>query len=174
MRIGADMPLTGDTNGQQICAPSFRAQSAKRRFLAATRNDNQQGNPELFSRNCLPVVRALGIQGLRWFCVEGCGMKVETYLLFNGECREAIEFYHSVLGGTILTMMAHRGSPAEAQFVPEDWLGQDSAHTTGDRRLVRLMALGRAARSTVRRRWCGFNVSDHSQDERMRTGSMRH
>ena len=47
-------------------------------------------------------------------------MKVETYLLFNGECREAIEFYHSVLGGTILTMMAHRGSPAEAQ-VPEAW-----------------------------------------------------
>ncbi len=47
-------------------------------------------------------------------------MKVETYLLFNGECREAFEFYHSVLGGTMVTMMAHRGSPAEAQ-VPEEW-----------------------------------------------------
>ena len=47
-------------------------------------------------------------------------MKVETYLLFSGECREAFEFYHSVLGGTMVTMMAHRGSPTEAQ-VPEEW-----------------------------------------------------
>ena len=47
-------------------------------------------------------------------------MRVETYLLFRGECREAFEFYHSVLGGTMVTMMAHRGSPAEAH-VPEEW-----------------------------------------------------
>ena len=47
-------------------------------------------------------------------------MKVETYLLFNGECREAFTFYQAVLGGTMVTMMAHRGSPAEAQ-VPEEW-----------------------------------------------------
>ena len=47
-------------------------------------------------------------------------MKLETYLLFNGDCQRAFAFYQSVLGGTMVTMMAHRGSPAEAH-VPEEW-----------------------------------------------------
>lgn len=47
-------------------------------------------------------------------------MKVETYLLFPGSCREAFEFYQRVLGGTMVTMMPHAGSPAEGG-VPEEW-----------------------------------------------------
>ena len=41
-------------------------------------------------------------------------MKVETYLLFDGRCREAFEFYQSVLGGTIETMMSYADSPVAA------------------------------------------------------------
>jgi PhnB protein len=47
-------------------------------------------------------------------------MTIETYLLFNGNCKEAFEFYASVLGGKITAMLPHAGSPAETS-VPEDW-----------------------------------------------------
>lgn len=40
-------------------------------------------------------------------------MQVTTYLLFNGNCKEAFEFYAKVLHGTIDFMMPHAGSPAE-------------------------------------------------------------
>jgi PhnB protein len=39
--------------------------------------------------------------------------KLMPYLLFDGKCREAMEFYHSCLGGT-LTMTAVKDSPAKA------------------------------------------------------------
>jgi PhnB protein len=47
-------------------------------------------------------------------------MKIQPYLMFNGNCREAFEFYHRVLGGTLEAMMPHRGTPAE-EHVPEEW-----------------------------------------------------
>lgn len=46
-------------------------------------------------------------------------MKLATYLMFEGNCREAFTFYEKVLGGKILAMMDHRGTPAEAQVSPE-------------------------------------------------------
>lgn len=47
-------------------------------------------------------------------------MKIQPYLMFNGNCREAFEFYHGVLGGKIEAMMTHRGTPVE-EHVPEEW-----------------------------------------------------
>jgi len=47
-------------------------------------------------------------------------MQVNPYLLFNGQCEEAFNFYARCLGGTIETMMTHGGSPAEGQ-VSADW-----------------------------------------------------
>jgi PhnB protein len=47
-------------------------------------------------------------------------MKLNPYLHFNGDCEQAFKFYEKCLGGK-LTMMAHRGSQAEAQC-PPDWL----------------------------------------------------
>lgn len=47
-------------------------------------------------------------------------MTVEPYLFFNGNCKEAFEFYASVLGGNIVAMVPHAGTPAEAS-VPADW-----------------------------------------------------
>ena len=48
-------------------------------------------------------------------------MKLNAYLFFNGQCKEAFQFYETLLGGHIVSMLPHRGSPAEGQTAPE-WL----------------------------------------------------
>jgi PhnB protein len=47
-------------------------------------------------------------------------MSLNTYLYFNGRCEEAFKFYEKVLGGKIVTLMPHAGTPAENN-VPPDW-----------------------------------------------------
>jgi PhnB protein len=46
-------------------------------------------------------------------------MQLNTYLFFNGQCEEAFKFYEQCLGGKIVAMMTHAGTPAEAQTPPE-------------------------------------------------------
>ena len=48
-------------------------------------------------------------------------MQLNPYLHFDGKCEEAFRFYEKSLGGKIVAMMSHRGSPMEAQTPPE-WL----------------------------------------------------
>ena len=43
---------------------------------------------------------------------------LNPYLHFNGQCEEAFNFYAKVLGGEIVAMMPHKGTPAEEH--PED------------------------------------------------------
>lgn len=45
-------------------------------------------------------------------------MQVQPYLLFNGNCREAFETYHRVLGGELQAMITHGESPGNNE-VPE-------------------------------------------------------
>jgi PhnB protein len=45
---------------------------------------------------------------------------LNPYLHFNGQCEEAFNFYAKVLGGEIVTMMPHKGTPAE-EHVPAKW-----------------------------------------------------
>jgi PhnB protein len=47
-------------------------------------------------------------------------MQFTPYLNFNGNCKEAFEFYARVLGGKIETMMTHGDSPI-ANEVPPAW-----------------------------------------------------
>lgn len=47
-------------------------------------------------------------------------MLINTYLVFDGRCQEAFQFYAQVLGGTIRAMIPHGGSPA-GQSVPANW-----------------------------------------------------
>jgi PhnB protein len=47
-------------------------------------------------------------------------MQVNTYVLFNGRCEEAFNFYAKSLGGKIQTMLTHEGTPA-AEHVPAEW-----------------------------------------------------
>ena len=47
-------------------------------------------------------------------------MRVNPYLVFNGQCREAFTFYAECLGGKIEAMLPHAGTPAEGH-VPPEW-----------------------------------------------------
>jgi PhnB protein len=50
-------------------------------------------------------------------------MQINPYLSFNGNCAEAFAFYAQVLGGEVLAMMTHAGTPMEAH-VPPEWVGK--------------------------------------------------
>jgi PhnB protein len=47
-------------------------------------------------------------------------MKLNPYLTFNGTCEEAFKAYEKILGGEIVAMMPHEGTPAEGN-VPTEW-----------------------------------------------------
>jgi PhnB protein len=47
-------------------------------------------------------------------------MQVNPYLTFNGQCEEAFKSYAKILGGEIVAMMPHEGTPAE-RHVPAEW-----------------------------------------------------
>lgn len=47
-------------------------------------------------------------------------MQANPYLFFDGQCKEAFEFYANLLGGKIDAMLTHEGTPA-ANHVPAEW-----------------------------------------------------
>jgi PhnB protein len=47
-------------------------------------------------------------------------MQLSPYLSFNGQCETAFKFYEQCLGGKIVTMLPHAGTPLEEQ-VPAEW-----------------------------------------------------
>jgi len=47
-------------------------------------------------------------------------MRLNPYLTFNGRCEAAFKFYEKCLGGKIVAMMTHAGTPAENN-VPAEW-----------------------------------------------------
>lgn len=47
-------------------------------------------------------------------------MKLEIYLNYPGNCKQAFEFYQQHLGGKITMIMTHRENP-ETSNVPDDW-----------------------------------------------------
>ena len=47
-------------------------------------------------------------------------MQLNPYLTFKGQCEAAFKFYEKVLGGKIVAMMSHEGTPA-AEHVPAEW-----------------------------------------------------
>ena len=50
-------------------------------------------------------------------------MQLNAYLVFNGQCEAAFKFYEKALGGKILAMFTHAGTPA-AEQVPPEWLNK--------------------------------------------------
>lgn len=50
-------------------------------------------------------------------------MTPSTYLFFNGNCEEALNFYAGTLGGRIENLSHYAGSPGEA-MVPTEWGGK--------------------------------------------------
>jgi PhnB protein len=47
-------------------------------------------------------------------------MQLSPYLTFNGQCEAAFKFYERCLGGKIVAMITHVGTPAE-ENVPTEW-----------------------------------------------------
>ncbi|GAA2825705.1 PhnB protein [Aminobacter aminovorans] len=47
-------------------------------------------------------------------------MKFVNYLFFNGNCREAFEFYAEVFGGQVIGLVTYRDEPGESSM-PADW-----------------------------------------------------
>jgi PhnB protein len=47
-------------------------------------------------------------------------MQFNPYLIFNGDCEEALRFYEQTFGGKIEALMKFAGSPA-AEHVPPEW-----------------------------------------------------
>lgn len=47
-------------------------------------------------------------------------MKLNTYLMFNGNCAAAFKFYERVLGGKITAMLDHSAAPPNEK-IPADW-----------------------------------------------------
>ncbi|PSB25618.1 VOC family protein [Stenomitos frigidus] len=46
-------------------------------------------------------------------------MKLNSYLMFNGQCEKAFKFYEQCLGGKIEAMMTYGGSPVAEEMSPE-------------------------------------------------------
>jgi PhnB protein len=47
-------------------------------------------------------------------------MQMNPYLTFSGQCEAAFKFYAKVLGGDIVAMIPHEGTPM-ADHVPAEW-----------------------------------------------------
>jgi PhnB protein len=48
-------------------------------------------------------------------------MEVKPYLMFNGRCEEAINFYKSELGAEVLALMRFKDNPPPAGMTPANW-----------------------------------------------------
>jgi PhnB protein len=59
-------------------------------------------------------------------------MRLTPYLLFDGKCKEAMEFYQGCLGGQ-LTMTKVKDSPAKEQMAPFQQERILNAHLSGER-----------------------------------------
>ena len=75
-------------------------------------------------------------------------MQLVSYLNFNGTCEEAFKFYEKALGGTIVAMFPHAGTPAE-EFVAPEWKNKimHARLTVGDVKAHIRQGLGQAARA---------------------------
>jgi PhnB protein len=64
-------------------------------------------------------------------------MQLSPYLTFNGQCEAAFRFYEKCLGGKIVAMFPHRGSPV-ADKTPPEWLDKimHARLTVGDNLLM--------------------------------------
>ena len=60
-------------------------------------------------------------------------MKLNPYLTFDGKCEEAFKAYQRILGGEIVAMIPHEGTPAEGN-VPHEWRKKNHPCPPGRRR----------------------------------------
>jgi PhnB protein len=66
-------------------------------------------------------------------------MNVTPYLIFDGNCEDALKFYEKALGGKIVNLSRWGGSPAEKMAVEKDWI----LHASFEAKGITLMASDR-------------------------------
>ena len=82
-------------------------------------------------------------------------MQINPYLHFNGQCEQAFQFYAQALGGQIVAMVRHAGTPAESH-VPPEWLDKIMhARLVSDGAIL----MGSDAPPTMFQPAAGFSVS---------------
>lgn len=84
-------------------------------------------------------------------------MRLDPYLMFDGQCEAAFKFYEKTLGAQIKAMMPHAGSPAE-EHAPPEWKNKilHAALSLGD-----FMLMGSDAPPGEYQQPKGFYVSLH-------------
>jgi PhnB protein len=87
-------------------------------------------------------------------------MQFIAHLNFNGNCQAAFNFYEQALGGKIVTMMTHEGTPA-AEHVPPEWRDKilHASLMVGDQWLM-----GGDVQPSCYQRPQGFSVAVHIKD----------
>jgi PhnB protein len=48
-------------------------------------------------------------------------MQIESYLFFDGNCEDALNFYAQALGGKITALMRYEGTPMDTADLPAGW-----------------------------------------------------
>lgn len=48
-------------------------------------------------------------------------MQIESYLFFNGDCEDALNFYAQCLGGKVTALMRFEGTPIDNAQLPAGW-----------------------------------------------------
>jgi PhnB protein len=66
-------------------------------------------------------------------------MQIESYLFFNGNCEEALNFYAQALGGKVTAMMRYETMPKGEMEVPANW-GQKVMHSNFEAEGAKFMA----------------------------------
>ena len=74
-------------------------------------------------------------EGYKVVFVEEYDMRVNPYLLFDGNCEEALGSYAKILGGKIVAMMPYEASPAADNTVDEALWHARTAYDCGVRRV---------------------------------------
>ncbi len=94
-------------------------------------------------------------------------MQVEPYLIFDGRCEEALEFYKRALGAEVTSLMRYKESPEPDKFDPS--LGEKIMHAGFRIGETTVMASDdfQSGRAEFKGIWLTLTVPDVAASERV-------
>ena len=94
-------------------------------------------------------------------------MNLVPYLIFDGKCEEAMQFYEKALGGKIEAMQKWGGSPAEQMAVNKDWILHASLVAKGMKILASDRGKDAPAPSTEGMIWLTIDFDNEQEEEKV-------
>lgn len=88
-------------------------------------------------------------------------MQVTPYLIFDGRCEEAIEFYKQALGATVGMMMRFKDAPDQSMCTP----GSESKVMHACLKISNTEVMASDGRNTGKPDFKGFALSLNAEDE---------